>query len=110
MIHVFLIPQRFEDGVGKADIKIFCTVSLPRVMIDAEHLAFIQDLGQRSLMVGRCQIMSRGFSTMICDAVPHLDGNQSGSLQLFAQVMIRWAGWPDKTRDCWNAEFILDFV
>ena len=46
MIDVFLIPQRFEDGIGKAHNQNILDRFFAEVMIDAKNLALIDDLHQ----------------------------------------------------------------
>src|SRR5215831_11724690 len=46
MIDVFLIPQRFEDGIGKTHNQEILDGFLAEIVIDAKNLALIDDLHQ----------------------------------------------------------------
>ena len=94
MIDVFLIPQRFEDGIGKAHNQDILDGFLAEVMIDTKNLALIDDLHQPV-------INGTGAGQVPAQRLFHNDaglrslrrpGDESGVLQLLTQVIISCGG------------------
>src|SRR6266851_6141512 len=111
MIHAFLIPQRFEDGIGKAHNQDILDGFFAKVVIDAKNLAFIDDLHQFVInSAGAGQVSAQWlFHNEACPRSLRWPGDESGVLQLLH------TGDNQLRRDseiehaiAWNAEFIFD--
>src|SRR4029453_2308199 len=84
MIDVFLIPQRFEDGIGKAHDQEILDGFLTEVVIDTKKLALVDDLRQSVINgTGASQVPAqRLFHNDACLRPLRRPGDESGALQL----------------------------
>src|SRR5262245_18315282 len=111
MIDVFLIPQRFEDGIGKAHDQEILDSFLAEVVIDTKKLALVDDLRQSVINgTGTGQVPTqRLFHNDACLRPLRRAGDKSGTLQLL------YSGDNQLGRDseieyaiACNTEFIFD--
>src|SRR2546425_13340652 len=84
MIDVFLIPQRFEDGIGKAHDQNILHGLFAEVVINAKNLALIEELCQSVINRARAgQIMAqRLFHNDARAWSLSRPGDQSGGVEL----------------------------
>lgn len=62
MVDAVAIPHRLEQAVGETERENVLHGFLAQEMIDAEHLIFVQHLGNRGIeMLGAGQIVAEGF-------------------------------------------------
>src|SRR5215475_9077578 len=111
MIDVFLIPQWFENGIGKTHDQEILDGFLAEVVIDTKKLALVDDLRQSVINgTGAGQVPAqRLFHNDTCLRPLRRPGDESGALQLL------YTGDNELGRNseiehaiAWNAEFIFD--
>ena len=113
MIDVFLIPQRFEDGIGKAHDQNILHGFFAEVVINAKNLALIEELCQSVINRARAgQIMAqRLFHNDARAWSLSRPGDQSGGVELLHTGDNQlWRDSQIKDAIAGNAEFVLDLV
>src|SRR5262245_49409641 len=84
MVYIFLIPQRFEDGVGETHNQEILDRFLAEVVIDAKNLALIDNLHESVINgAGASQVPAQWlFHNDACLWPLRRPGDESGTLQL----------------------------
>src|SRR4029453_16594386 len=111
MIDVFLIPQRFEDGIGKAHDQEILDSFLAEVVIDTKKLALVDNLRQSVINgTGTGQVPAPWvFHNYACLGPLRRLGDEASALQLL-DTGDNQLGRNSEIEHAiaWNAEFIFD--